>query len=135
MTAAQPADEDFEALYRRLDEVALLHREHFSTDDTSIDDPAGGRQTQDDVAQAQSHDGVDGQGEQDEWERELDVGDTHEDGGRPPLNEAGGEAQKAPDHGRDQHRATSDEERQPSAIENARENISAELVSAEEMAG
>src|SRR5207244_2545115 len=104
----------------RLHEIALLDGQHLAAHDASIHDPSGGRKAEDDVPEPEAHDGVDGHGEQDERERELDVGQTHEQSGRPPLDEPRDEAEHPADGGGDHHGADADEEREPRAMEDAR---------------
>ena len=120
---------------RRLHVVALLDGEHLTADDARVDDPPRRGQAQDDVPEAEADDGVDRHREQDERERELDVGDPHEHGGGPALDEPRGETEEAADPRGDEDRARADEEREPRAVEDAREEVAAELVGAERVAG
>src|SRR5215831_7708329 len=120
---------------RRLHVVPLLHRQHLPSDHASIHDPAGGRQTDDDVAEPEADDGVDGQREEDEGKRELHVGDAHEDGPRPAPEEAGEESEETARDRGDEHGAHADEQRDPRAVEHARAEVAAELIGAERMAG
>jgi hypothetical protein len=118
-----------------MDVVALLDREHLAAHDASIHDPSGGRKAQDDVAKAEPDDGVDRHRQQDERERELDVGDAHEHARGPALDESGDEP-KCSAHQRRQHdRAAANEQRQPRAVQDAGEKIAAELIGAEHVAG
>src|SRR5436309_47513 len=87
------------------------------------------------VAEAQTDDGVDRHRQQDERKRELDVRDAHEHRRRPALDESGDEAEQAAEDRGEDHRAHADEERQPRAVQDAREEIAAELIGAEEVAG
>ena len=119
---------------RRLHVVALLHGQDLPPDHARVHDPAGRRQTDDDVAQPEADDGVDGEGQEDEGEGELDVGDAHEDRARPAAEETGQQPQESADERGEQHRAEADEERHARAVEHPREQVAPELVGAEEVA-
>ena len=112
----------------RLDEVALLDRQHLPAHDPRVHHPSRRGEAEDDVAQPQPHDGVDGQGEQDERKGELHVGQAHERGRRPALHEARHEPEAAPDHRGGQHRAHADEEREARPVEDARQEVAPELI-------
>ncbi len=67
--------------------------------------------------------------------RELHVGDPHDDRRGPALDEAGEQAEQPADHRGHHHRAHADEEREARAVEHPRQEIAAELIGAERMAG
>ena len=117
----------------RLDVVALLDRQDLAAHHASIDDPAGRREADDDVAQSQPHDGVDREREQDEGKGELHVAEAHECVAGPAAEEAGEEPEQTADDGRQQHGAEPDEERDARAVENPRKRVAAELVRAEQV--
>ena len=118
-----------------VDVIALLHREHFAAHDASIYHPSGRRKAEDDVAQSESNDGVDGQREEDEWERELDVGDAHHHRRRPALDEAGEQPEHAAHDAGHDDGTDADEEGQARAVENTREQVASELIRSERMSG
>ena len=64
----------------------------------------------------------------------MHVGQPHDGRGRPALDEAGDEAEQTAHDRRHHHRADADEQREPRAVEDAREQIAAELVGAKQMA-
>src|SRR5206468_11802034 len=119
---------------RRLDEVALLHRQHLPANHASIHDPSSRRKAEDDVAEAETDDRIDRHGQEDERKRELHVGQTHERRRRPALDEAGDQAEQAADDGGDDDRAGADEQREPRAVEDAGEQVSTELIGAQRVA-
>ena len=101
---------------RVFEQLSLILAAH----DASIHDPSGGRKAQDDVAEAEPDDGVDGHREQDEREGELDVDDAHEHGRGPALDEAGNEAERPADHRGEDDGAAADEERQARTVQQIR---------------
>src|SRR2546428_13229609 len=119
---------------RRLDEVALLHRQHLPANHASIHDPSSRRKAEDDVAEAETDDRIDRHGQEDERKRELHVGQAHERRRRPALDEAGDQAEQAAADGGDDDRARADEQREPRAVEDAGEQVATELIGAQRVA-
>jgi hypothetical protein len=73
--------------------------------------------------------------QQDERERQLHVGQPHQHRRRPALHEACQQAEQTAGHRRHYHRADADEQRQAGAVPHAGQQVTAELIGAERVAG
>ena len=64
---------------RRQHELLLLDRQHLAADDAAVLDPAGQAEHEDQLVEPASEHRHDREREQDRRERQLDVGDAHDD--------------------------------------------------------
>jgi hypothetical protein len=114
---------------RRLHELELPCTQHLPPDQPRIANPTNQRERDDDVRQTGAEHGDHGNGQQQTGKCEQDV---HQ----PAQNfvDDSAEEQRA-DRGGDSHDDQADEQRDPGAYEDAREDIAPKLVEAEPVAG
>ena len=117
--------------HRRLHELPLAERQDLAPDDPGVDDPARHPDDRDDVPEARPQDADHGDGQQDERERELDVGESHERVVDPPAEVARREADGQPEAPGDRHGRQADDQGDPGAEEGPREDVPPEVIRAE----
>src|ERR1700737_300976 len=110
------------------DVVALLLRHDLAADDAGIADPAADAKNENDVPEAGSEDRQDRDREQNEWERELDIGQTHHDGVEPAAVVPGQQPQRAADGATNRDRGESDQKRHARAVNEPSQNVSPQVV-------
>src|SRR5499427_199210 len=118
---------------RRLDVVELLEGEHVRADGARVEHPATEREHAHQGERIRPHHGHDGDGEHDDGEGELHVRDPHDDGIALRAAPARDEPHHHAHESGNGYRAHGEGERDAAAVEEARKDIAAEIVRAEEM--
>lgn len=115
-------------------ELAFPDGEHLSSHEASVVDPTGDGQRKDDIAKTAAEEGDKGDGKQDARKGEKGVGhvDVEDDVGHAAV-EAGDGANDSAEQEREADDGNGDKERDASAEEETGEDVTAELVSAEEV--
>ncbi len=113
--------------------LALPDREDLPAHHPRVDYPRGHPDHDDDVAQARAEHPDHRDGEQDERERELDVGQAHQEVVDPAAEVAGDEADDHAEQARDEHRGEPDHQRDARAEDDAGEDVAPEVIGAERM--
>src|SRR3989304_6190064 len=113
---------------RGLDELPLAQRQHFPPHDPRVDDPARHPDDDDDIPEAGPEHADHRDRQQDERERQLDVGQAHEHVVHPPAEVAGDEPDGHPEGPRNGHRGAPDQERDAGAVDDPRQDVAAQVV-------
>ncbi len=120
---------------RRLDELPLARHQDLPPGDARVLHPADDDQGDDDVLQPKTNDRVDRQRQQDERERELDVGQAHQDQIQPAPEVPGQHPDRNADHRGQEDRHEADRQRDTRPKQHPVEDVPAELIGAEEVVG
>src|SRR3990172_3129194 len=113
---------------RGLDELPLAQRQHFAPHDPRVDDPARHPDDDDDIPEAGPEHADHRDRQQDERERQLDVGQAHEHVVHPPAEVAGDEPDGHPAGPRNGHRGAPDQERDAGAVDDPRQDVASQGV-------
>src|SRR5215472_4610773 len=116
-----------------LHELAAAQHEDLGAQDARIADPAAESDDHHESGKARPEDGDDTDGEEDEWEGELGVRHRHDELVDAPSAIARGEPEGGADEAAHDHRGQPDHQRDARAENHAREDVTAEVIGAEEM--
>jgi hypothetical protein len=99
--------------------------------DAGVGDPLADPQDEDEVEDPRPQHDQEHDREQDERERQLDVGDAHDERVEAAAEVAPKDAERGPERAADDHRGEADEQRDACAVDQARQHVSAQRVGAE----
>ena len=116
-------------------ELALADGHGLGPHDARVDRPAGHAEHDDHVDEARAEDRDDGEREQHEGKGQHHVDDRHDRPVGAPADVARPEAEQHPDGGRQDHGGHPDHQRDPAAVDHARQEVAAHLVGAEQVLG
>ena len=114
-------------------ELPLADGQHVGAHDPRELHPPGGTHHEDDVEQARPQREDHAHGEQDVGDGQEHVHDPHDEGVGPAAEEAGEEAERHTDERGQRHRGEADPERDAATVEDAAQDVAAEMIGAERM--
>ena len=117
---------------RGVDERLLPDGQGLGAHDPGVGDPVAEADDQDDVADARPQDADDGDGQEDEREGELHVGQSHDDLIPETPAHPGHEAEAGADGAGHQDRGEPDQDRRLGAVDDPAQDVATQLVRAED---